>query len=335
MKRRHCRRIGKRLVEIAEEAVHGLCRVAADLILAMFGSEHLRNLPGVGGFVMTLVTEADGTCLDAPCRRARHHGNDCARIYAAAEKGAKGHIGHHPAGGALLDEPVQLFGRRLFAGAGSAPGKIQVPVLHQLRGPPCRDLQIMGGRQLEDAPENGFRRGDIEILEIVCDGCRLYIPGDATQLEERLEFRGKGDSVAAAVVVVERFFADPVPGEEQLCFCPVPEGKGKHAVQPGQAGSPVPCIEGKDDLRIAPAPEAVPLPFEFVAQILKVVDLPVEDDDVAAIHRGHRLIAERGEIDDAETPVCQSDQVVQVLSGCIRPAVGNDLTHALQGVFAS
>jgi len=46
-----------------------------------------------------------------------------------------------------------------------------------------------------------------------------------------------------------------------------------------------------------------PLALQILAQFAEIVDLPVEDDPVAAVRRDHGLVAQGGEIQDTQAPV--------------------------------
>jgi hypothetical protein len=70
----------------------------------------------------------------------------------------------------------------------------------------------------------------------------------------------------------------------------VPDGEGEHAPQARQPRDALLREEGQDDLCVAVAAEGV-VARQLGADVPVVVDLPVEDDLVAAVRGGHRLEA--------------------------------------------
>ena len=77
---------------------------------------------------------------------------------------------------------------------------------------------------------------------------------------------------------------------------------------------------------------------ELATQVLEVVDLAVEDDDVAGLGVGHRLLAPLAQVDDGEPAESEDDSGSAVGRGGhpetarVRPAVTLRGAHAAHGV---
>ena len=78
--------------------------------------------------------------------------------------------------------------------------------------------------------------------------------------------------------------------------------------------------------------EGVPGGFQLGAQLHEVVDLAVEHDDDAAVLVEHGLAAAL-QVDDGQPPMPQSYLLVHIKALAVRPAVGNQVCHLLDGLF--
>jgi len=76
--------------------------------------------------------------------------------------------------------------------------------------------------------------------------------------EHRPEF-GTEDEPAGLLRIVQGFLAHPVPRQEQRLTLLVPQGKGEHPVEMGDAFLPELLVGVDDDLGIRPRLEPVPL----------------------------------------------------------------------------
>jgi hypothetical protein len=94
---------------------------------------------------------------------------------------------------------------------------------------------------------------------------------------------------------------------------PVPQSEGEHPNEPFEGCFESPLNDGRQHhLRIRVAAKCVPLFFPAVPQIAKVVYLPVENDDVSATCREHRLMSFRREVDNGETTVRKGNARVRI-----------------------
>src|SRR5690606_11207758 len=89
-------------------------------------------------------------------------------------------------------------------------------------------------------------------------------------------------------------------------------------------------VEVDDDLRVRRRPELVTPSPEIRRQLDVVVDLPVEDDPDCPVLVAHRLMPERGEVQDREPPVRKPDGTIYVNPGIVRPAMEHRVPHANQ-----
>src|SRR6266849_2080622 len=86
----------------------------------------------------------------------------------------------------------------------------------------------------------------------------------------------------------------------------VPEGECEHATEVVHAADAVVLIEVDDRLGIAGRAEDVTASHEIPAEIVEVVDLPVEDDPDRTVLVANGLIAGM-QVDDAEPSHAQAD----------------------------
>ena len=94
----------------------------------------------------------------------------------------------------------------------------------------------------------------------------------------------------------------------------VPDGEREHAVAPSQCLLDAPLVDRREQhFGIRVPVEAVAETFEFGSERAVVIDLAVQDDDMAARRRLHRLMSERGEIDDGKSsmPEPESCRVIE------------------------
>jgi len=130
------------------------------------------------------------------------------------------------------------------------------------------------------------------------------------------DLRGE-DEPARPVEVDERLLAHAVPRDEQLASARVPQGEGEHAAQHGQAALAVLAVQRQQHLGVARGAEDLALLFKNRAKRAEVVDLAVEDDDVAGVRVVHGLASARVQVQDGQARVPQG----HVPAG-IKPAAG-------------
>ena len=90
------------------------------------------------------------------------------------------------------------------------------------------------------------------------------------------------------------------------------------------------CI--KQDLSVRLRAKAIAFRLEAAPQFSKIVDLTIEGQYIAVVGVHHRLVAARGEIDDAEAivPECNAGIFVNMSSRIVRAAMADCFQHALK-----
>ena len=147
---------------------------------------------------------------------------------------------------------------------------------------------------------------------------------------ERLEF-GAEEERRSGPAVIERLFSEAVAGEREAAFLPVPEGEGEHAdAALDRRGEPPRFDGGEDHFGVRAAAEPVSRAGKLGAQLGEVIDLTVENDDVATARGAHRLMPGGREIEDREPPETQRQPAFRVgpHPGVVRPAMGERGGHA-------
>ncbi len=132
------------------------------------------------------------------------------------------------------------------------------------------------------------------------------------------------------VGVVERFDSEWVTDEGEAFFSGVPDGKGEHAVEPGEAGGSVLRPRLKKDLCVGLGPEEGSAGLEVAAQLDVVVDFAVKNEVPATVGGGHGLGTTR-EVKDTKAAVTQADGGVGVRTFRVGPAMGQGIGHFGQG----
>ena len=154
----------------------------------------------------------------------------------------------------------------------------------------------------------------------------LYYLG---HVEQRLDLRSEGKAPAGRSPVVERLHAERVARQQQPAPARLPEGENKHPVQPVQRIA-APCDQRfQQHFGVAVRAEAVPLGFEFGANLDEVVDLAVEHQHRAGFGIHHRLRASLAEVDDADAVVaeCDTSSGAEVGVRTVGPAMANRRHH--------
>src|ERR1043165_2802721 len=121
--------------------------------------------------------------------------------------------------------------------------------------------------------------------------------------KNRFDFRSEEKSLAVGVIV-QRLFADAVSGQKQGPRSAVPDGKGEHAAQAGQAIATVFFIRVNDRFRVAGRFELMAPGFQILPQLLEVINFAVESNPYGSVLIAHRLAGFGAKVDDREPPVC-------------------------------
>ena len=124
-----------------------------------------------------------------------------------------------------------------------------------------------------------------------------------------------------------------VPGAEKALVLFVPQGKRKHAPQPGQHPLAPLLVAVQQHLGVrVVGGKHVPRLCQFPPQLHKIIDLAVEHNGQGLILVEHGLGAAR-KVDDREPPVPQGHAVGVIFARAVRPPVGNGGGHGLQDLL--
>jgi len=206
----------------------------------------------------------------------------------------------------------------------------EIPVPRYPQYAPLRHKDV-GRRQLADAAIDSGRRWNVEKCQVRVDGVRLPVAGHVGIFEERLQFGAEHDATIRERGVVERFDAEPIAREQQPAVRGVPDREREHAAKPVDAALAPLLVAVNDDLGVRACLEPVTARDEVRANLREVVNLAVEDRPHRAVFVRQWLIAGR-EIDDAQTPVSETDPGAHVMSGGIGAAVRHHVGHRFEHV---
>src|SRR5438552_16986261 len=132
-------------------------------------------------------------------------------------------------------------------------------------------------RQLLHPAIDGFRGRDVSITQVVVERRRVQFAGNPGTGDQCLQLGGKSES-GGARMIVKRFDAEPVPRQEKSAAALVPDGEGKHAAKPFDAGVSEFFVGMNDDLGVGPGMEAVAARLQLAAQFGKVVNFTIDND---------------------------------------------------------
>lgn len=105
------------------------------------------------------------------------------------------------------------------------------------------------------------------------------------------------------VVQVQRFDAEPVAAIDQIAACLLQQHQRPHAIATREQPL-APCAPAmQDDLGIAVGAELMTQPFQFAAQLKKVVDLAIEHQHVAGLGAAHWLGRSSAQVQDRQATV--------------------------------
>src|SRR5262249_55185994 len=144
-------------------------------------------------------------------------------------------------------------------------------------------------------------------------------PGYPSGCKNRLDLGSKYQR-RARLVVKERPFSDPVPGQEKSLAGTIPDRQGKLAVHERGECDPLLEIKAQRYLGVAIAPEPMPLRLKLPAQLRVVVDLSVEHHDNAGSRVEEGLLAPL-DIKNGKPGSPQPDAIVDISAVLVRSTV--------------
>ena len=168
-----------------------------------------------------------------------------------------------------------------------------------------------GRRKQLHPPDDGARPDDEAVPDVAGQRNRIDLPFEHLAGEQGADLGGEEDRARPSgpgdAAQVEGLDAEAVASEEHRPLRCIPQGKGEHPSQSRDAVRAPARIRLEDDLRVAARAEPGALALQLPAQRLEVVDLPIEDDDVAGFRVRHGLAAVLAQVDDREPAVREDD----------------------------
>ena len=145
-------------------------------------------------------------------------------------------------------------------------------------------------------------------------------------IQKRLDLAGKQQRAVGAAAVVERLYAEHIPGAEKHLRPAVPQRKGEHPPQPGEQFAAPLLPPMQQHLGVGAGGKGVAQGRQFGGQFAIVVDFAVEHDDEIFIFAVQRLCAAL-QINDGQAAVAQRGGSLHKRSLAVRPAVGDARQH--------
>ena len=329
---RHAGRVGLRLIHVVLDVGKGVQALLLGQHLAVVvDAQLLAQLAGFGGLVK-LVGAVGAFKADRESVIGHQAGGDIAGIHAAGQERAQFHIADAVGGYALPHAGVDLVGRLLVGQAGLV-AEVRIPVALNVHLA-VLVLKPVGRGQLVGAFKKGLVHGAVLERQVGAQRFGVDLPAETGMLQQALDLAAEQQLTLAGLGVVERFDAEHIAGAVQGIRLGIADNKGEHAAQLGGQGGAVFLVAVQDDLGITVGLENVTLGLQLGAQVHKVEDLAVENDDNGAVLVIHGLLA-GGQVDDAQAAEAQGYGVfggvtAQVVALHIRPAVDDAVGHPMQ-----
>src|SRR5438477_9642294 len=133
--------------------------------------------------------------------------------------------------------------------------------------------------------------------EEVCQTAGIQLPGNIGISKQRLDLRSKRE-LAAALVIVERFFTYPITRKKQPLLGNIPDGNREHAIKAAEAIHSPLFVRMQDYFSIAACLKDMAPVFKLRAQLQKIVKLAIKNEAAATIFVPNRLVT-TGHVDNA------------------------------------
>ena len=154
-------------------------------------------------------------------------------------------------------------------------------------------------------------------------------PFETRVLEEGLQLRGETEA-AGRLVVIERLYPEPVPGEVHHMGAGIDDREGEHPHEVGHARAAPLLVGAQHGLGVGVVrDESMPRPFQLGTKLGVVVELPVEHDEGPGAFGTDRLLAP-DEVDDGQSPHPDGEFLSIRGSGGIGPTVLDRGQHRLE-----
>ena len=190
----------------------------------------------------------------------------------------------------------------------------------------------MGGQQLFHALEKGVlsRRILVGEIQLQLIPVQLLLKGRVCQ--KTLDLAAKQQGSVLRLIIVQRLDAEMIPRAEQRLQTAVPDGEGEHAPQPGQKFFAPLLIAVKQHLGVRPGGKGVPGGFQFLGQLLKIVNFSVKDHNKVFVLVEHGLFSAL-QVNDGQPTLAQRGGAFHKLALPVRPAMGDQVHHLLQNLL--
>ena len=221
--------VGERLVVVPDDLGKDRGRIRLDHELVMIGAVSLGHQTRPRQLVVLRILEPDGEGLHRPRGELAHQRHDRARVDAAAQARAQGHVGDQPA----------TYG---FAQVGSqrlARFGLRDPELRAIAQPPIPhgphatrvDLGVVRRGQLAHTAERRAGRRHVPEGEVMMDRVEIGLRPDARIDEDAFGLRGE-QRLLVVHVVVQRLLPGAIADERQRSATGIPHREGEHAAEP-------------------------------------------------------------------------------------------------------
>ena len=186
----------------------------------------------------------------------------------------------------------------------------------------------MGRQQLLHALEEGILAGGILEAQVQFQliPVQFFFEFGVGQKTFDLTAEQQGITI---LIIIEGLDAEVIPGAEQGVGLFIPQRKGKHTPKPLQQALAPLFVAVQQHLRVAAGGKHMAFFFQLGFQLLKIVDLAVEDHHHAAVFVVHGLCTAL-QVDDGQAAMTQGHTVIQVAALPVRAAVRNAVHHFLQ-----
>jgi hypothetical protein len=139
--------------------------------------------------------------------------------------------------------------------------------------------------------------------------------------------RGGEAHPAGAAAEVERLDAQPVAGHDDPAGLPLDHHEGEHPEEALDAGRAPAVVGLEHHLGVGGGEEPVAGLLQLGAQLLVVVDDPVEDHGQAELGVDHRLGAGVGQVDDLQPAVAERHRPGLPATGAVGPPALQLVAH--------
>ena len=279
-----------------------------DRQFGVLGAEVPGDGGGMVGFVEIGIVETDGEGLDLAHVRRVHQRHDGGGIHPAGQERPERHVGDHAALHGILQQTFEAVGQ---FGIAASEWVCQSRPRHGPRVPERGGVRLAlpwhgqdsAGRKLEHVLVDRMRSRDVTVPQIRSHR-RLVDPRlEVRVLVQPLELGGEHELLAEPGPV-KRLDAETVAHQREGAVLTVPNGDGEHADQTRHRLRDAEFGDRfDDDFRIGVSAEVASAFLQVGANFLEVVDLAVEDDDVAAVMGEHRLMPFLRQVHDRQAPM--------------------------------